>query len=360
MTTAALDPNVHLTYLAEGAANIVYRIHPPLITSIVNPTSPSTPPSTELESYGPSTPPPTEVPEPSSPDLYKGHLLRLRKSAASSVPVQESHVAFITKIAPLFPAESLVSQTLIVLPPGLLKRLNSELRGLDGVGTRATKRRGTYLDEEEEYGRLVGDMTGDGNGDGEGDCVALEFKPKWLVQSPTAPKEARRCRTCALSAMRIAASSRGTAWKGVCPLKLLAGNIESAREAVDIILKSRAADERVSTRLVEFICTNELVKKLRQLQEQWDRQGVLGRREVDEDLSMAMTVRDCTLFLKIPTNPTMPIEARLGDLDLKPTTREKLLYWQNIERRLIDEGWYTTTEKGPAMGRNHCRLAETC
>lgn len=47
----ALPQNTELTYLAEGAANIVYRI------SI----RPLTPEPTLLEQYGTGTPPPTEI-----------------------------------------------------------------------------------------------------------------------------------------------------------------------------------------------------------------------------------------------------------------------------------------------------------
>lgn len=63
-----------------------------------------------------------------------------------------------------------------------------------------------------------------------------------------------------------------------------------------------------------------------------------------------MTLRDCTCFLRIPgedddNDVDSPhrkkiVEARLGDLD-KKNGSAKLASWQALERRLIDEGFYT-------------------
>jgi len=44
-------------------------------------------------------------------------------------------------------------------------------------------------------------------------------------------------------------------------------------------------------------------------------------------------------------NRDCAIEARLGDLDLKSSAGEKAAYWRRLERSLIDEGWYTGTER---------------
>ena len=60
-TIPVLPANAELTYLGEGAANIVYRI------SIPQP-QPGTPQPTELEEYGEGTPPPSEI----EFDDYKG------------------------------------------------------------------------------------------------------------------------------------------------------------------------------------------------------------------------------------------------------------------------------------------------
>jgi inositol-pentakisphosphate 2-kinase len=41
-----------------------------------------------------------------------------------------------------------------------------------------------------------------------------------------------------------------------------------------------------------------------------------------------------------------PTEVRLGDLDLKTAAGGKEEYWLDIERRLIQEGWYTGEREG--------------
>jgi hypothetical protein len=56
------------------------------------------------------------------------------------------------------------------------------------------------------------------------------------------------------------------------------------------------------------------------------------------DLRVAMTLRDCSLFVNIPFNKDEDITARLGDLDLKSSL--KLETWRKKERKLIDGGWY--------------------
>jgi hypothetical protein len=61
----ALPQNTGLTYLAEGAANIVYRINIRLRTP-----KPRTPEPSVLEQYGPETPPPTDI-EPEDELEYK-------------------------------------------------------------------------------------------------------------------------------------------------------------------------------------------------------------------------------------------------------------------------------------------------
>lgn len=51
------------------------------------------------------------------------------------------------------------------------------------------------------------------------------------------------------------------------------------------------------------------------------------------------------------------IEARLGDLDLKTSYGKKAEYWRNLEKQLVDEGWYRATEKGSSAHENLCQLS---
>ena len=55
-----------------------------------------------------------------------------------------------------------------------------------------------------------------------------------------------------------------------------------------------------------------------------------------------MTLRDCTLYLRVPDDDTEEIESRIGDLDLK--SPNKAAYWKSVEQPLIDEGWYMGLE----------------
>jgi len=69
--------------------------------------------------------------------------------------------------------------------------------------------------------------------------------------------------------------------------------------------------------------------------------GILQASTKDEIMNVcrAMTLRDCTLFLR---RSNKGIEARLGDLDLKQPG--KAARWRLIEEGLIEEGWYANTE----------------
>lgn len=92
----------------------------------------------------------------------------------------------------------------------LNKRLpNPNAEASDWAG-RPVKARTRFLDTQERYGMLVEDMScgnylynDEVSDDPEEwrDMAAVEFKPKWLAQSPNAPKEWMLCRTCAVRAM---------------------------------------------------------------------------------------------------------------------------------------------------------------
>jgi inositol-pentakisphosphate 2-kinase len=61
--------------------------------------------------------------------------------------------------------------------------------------------------------------------------------------------------------------------------------------------------------------------------------------------------------MQIPLSGASEIEARLGDLDRKDSKGEKALYWKRTERQLIDEGWYTCTEKDNQAHENECFIS---
>ena len=341
MLTIGVDDGVQLMYLAEGAANVVYRIR-----SL--PLDPSTSADLSFESYGPNTPPPTDI-EPLHMDpRLEGKLVRLRKRTSSATPVAQSQNHFETMIKPLFPSENLVQQILFQPSRDLLKNCNARLRDMEKSRARPSKRHDVYLAEDEMHGMLVTDMSCSDDS-----FTFFEFKPKWLTQSPSAPPGSKRCRTCALRAM-----TKGSK-PGLCPLNLM----DDDRIVIAVCrimgldpkqLQNYSSSEKdMLGRIRDFLLRDSLLRRLRQLQMDKDPKGVLKSNLKSQDFLAAMTLRDCTLYLKVGQNS---IDARLGDLDLK-TGKGKAEYWKGLERELIEGGWYMATEKQKTVVENHCQLA---
>ena len=341
MLTIGLDDGVQLMYLAEGAANVVYRIRSP-------PLDPSTAADLSFETYGPNTPPPTDI-EPLHMDLgLEGKLVRLRKKTSSATPVAESQNHFETMIKPLFPSENLVLQTLFQPSRDLLKHYNANLREMENNGARPAKRHDVYLAEDEMHGMLVTDMSCSDDS-----SRFFEFKPKWLTQSPSAPPGSKRCRTCALRAMKKGSKL------GLCPLNLM--DKDKIVIAVCRIMgldpqrpqHYSGSEKDMLDRIRNFLLKDPLLRRLRQLQMDKDPKGVLKANLKSPDFLAAMTLRDCTLYLRVGQNS---LDARLGDLDLK-TGKGKAEYWKGLEKQLIEGGWYKATEKEKTVGENLCQLA---
>lgn len=285
-----------LEYLAEGGANIVYQI------SIPNK-------------------------EHTVPTKLNRKLLRLRKNVKHSQTAADQLAAFNKHFKPLFAAQHLVQHDLIRLDDGIVAALNDLLR----KRVRPSHRAQDFLAADEANGMLITDMT---PRTGE---QLLQIKPKWLLQSPSAPRNSRRCRTCALRAQRKAQKKATmTDEMGGCPLLLVGSGAASRRKAA-----SRITDD---PRLAFFLADEiqaDVLGILKDQQGKLDPQGALNVREVSAmfDLCKAMTLRDCTLFIK---RSRTTIEGRLGDLDFKPP--EKLPVWKRVESSLIEEGWYTNSE----------------
>ncbi|KAL2148209.1 hypothetical protein VTH82DRAFT_5982 [Thermothelomyces myriococcoides] len=338
---------------------------------------------------------PSIVPEPSVPELSLAEINECKfglvgegranvvfevfaepGSECSNV-FQEQQEYWETIVRPLFRSEDLVQQRLIKLDGReLATRLNHILeeeehsRRADFKGSRVA---------ETEYGMLVEDMRKRSPDD-----FTLEFKPKWLAQSPSAPASAIRCRNCAKAVLQhdtapIRYSSNGGSNSGsgrrrpkriLCPLDLLA--CADSPETVDDVLAhfsaaaAAAATDPVvdpsaaavpSDRFAHWLRTNDLLPRLRAVQLANDRGGALsvgsaaasfdnGNGDNEDEghdgnlsaagrLQLAMTLRDCSCFLRVPADPDSPVEAKLGDLD-KKNLAAKLRYWQQTEMRLIE------------------------
>ncbi|KAF1970979.1 hypothetical protein BU23DRAFT_197634 [Bimuria novae-zelandiae CBS 107.79] len=202
----------------------------------------------------------------------------------------------------------------------------------------------------EERGILLPDMSPE-----DGITFTIEIKPKWLTQSLDAPRDAYLCRTCALQAARLDAArkpERPVKRDYICPLVLAAGKAPAIeqwlREKTRSLDPSTAA--KIIARALPFFTTgpgHEILQHLRYLQ------SVVGTNVIrvtpphdDEGyrLRLSMTLRDCSLFVRIPFDESSPIEAKLGDLDFK--SLNKLVDWYKKEQVLGNGGWYLSRDSG--------------
>lgn len=284
-----------LEYLNEGGANFVFRILPGDDDAQI-------------------------------PSNLQGHLLRLRKDLPHVPSAKEQLSAFDDYFKPLFPPESVVQQRTIDLHHDLPASINAALSQIN----RPSHRLQDFLADGETHGLLVTDMT-----PRKGELL-LQVKPKWLEQSPTAPRDSKRCRTCALRAQRASKKVRtATDAQASCPLSLIS-NVSTERGSAAKVV---ADHPRFQKYLMDD--AQPLLRTLRDNQRKLDNKGALHATTPDEilDLCKAMTIRDCTLFLKLTGDS---IEARLADLDLKQP--EKVEQWRKVEASLIEQGWYTNAE----------------
>ncbi|KAI6246721.1 Inositol-pentakisphosphate 2-kinase [Erysiphe necator] len=341
--TIVLPAEVRLKYLNEGAANIVYNIC--FMPESDNPGKEITL-SSKINSLALKA----------EKSIYANKLLRLRKNLPTTCQVCISHSHWLNHIAPLFCPDEIVQQSLVAIKSsGIISCLNAELREWEqsaqrlGIKERPENRRGTYL-ADEEFGLLVTDMTPQTN------TILIEFKPKWLTQSLSAPSNSTRCRQCALRAY-VNSDSKNLeellpSPRVYCPLDLLSSDQKVIYHLALSLLPPPVEQEYVQ-RFVDWIQSSTLLHRLRELQIRFDRTGTLDLDPFDQNFLIAMTIRDCTVFLRISRSGEK-VEARIGDLDLKSTA--KISYWKQVENELINGGWYEGTEEKVHQQPNYCVL----
>ncbi|ELR08978.1 hypothetical protein GMDG_00596 [Pseudogymnoascus destructans 20631-21] len=324
--TLELPSNISATYLSEGAANVVYSINVP-------PQS-STPEHGDIKEKGEDT----------TPNPWHGKLLRFRKDLPTTTPTLDAHIAFRTSIAPLFPAEDLIDIRLVSLGSShLIQTLNATLRSAEQPSSstpRPVQRHGVYL-ADDQHALLITDMSPPTS------STLIQFKPKWLAPSPSAPPNSKRCRTCALHA------KRGISKPSFCPLDLISSSPADVRRAAALLLglpasaatAATASDStstqncssaaqngsaktatgsqngaqngtttatpkelQTLTRLTNWALTSPLLRHLRHIQTTFDPLGVshILRDSTSpsssslKGLQIAMTLRDVTVFLVLP------------------------------------------------------------
>jgi len=161
---------------------------------------------------------------------------------------------------------------MIELAPDLIPALNQTLREEaeaeehreDWAGRPIPVKKRRLLDEDERYGLLVEDMScgnylykhdqdSDEEADGAEkqrdldeewkDMATVEFKPKWLSQSPNAPNNWKLCRTCAIRLMNGKRSAPNEMGEGgedeYCPLDLASGDKDRIEAAVFAIVNTQ-------------------------------------------------------------------------------------------------------------------------
>ena len=231
--------------------------------------------------------------------------------------------------------------------------------------------------------------------------LALEFKPKWLAQSPIAPENARRCRSCAREARRnakiLAAAAAAAAESSssdeeavgghhkkeeeeeevqvtppVCRLGLVHDDLTVFNATVEALAPATwsQSDRR---RLAAALRHSGVLARLHELQVAGDPPpsppppagselgagSTLFERPSDAAFGLAMTLRDCSCFVLMAAadggegSGAEEAIIRLADVDKKNWVH-KQNYWQESHRRLVQEGWYAAQEDTPM--ETHCLL----
>jgi inositol-pentakisphosphate 2-kinase len=298
------------------------------------------------------------------PSRLRGKLLRLPKNLPHVLSADEQLQTFRRNFGNLFPIEHVITAELVHVDHSVVAALNNGLARMQS-STRPLHRLTDLLPDSDMAGQLITDMT---TAPGQ---TLVQLKPKWLHQSPNAPTNSRRCRTCALRALRAAKRERTASdAQEICPLALIHGDVRIRRRAFAQITADRKLREYLAVE------AQPLLRELRECQVDFDEAGVLGVESENaiKSLCKAMTLRDCTLYVRRngeqgsddesddenyaggskraddgaedgSSEEDLAIEARLGDLDLK--LPERLEYWKRTEQNLIDGGWYTNEENAP-------------
>ncbi|EKG15189.1 Inositol-pentakisphosphate 2-kinase [Macrophomina phaseolina MS6] len=299
-------------------------------------------------------------------------LLRLKKQMPFYQDDETTYSFYINTVADWIPPRHLVQQDLIELGQDIIQECNKELRLQEKAGKRDVNRHGKYLHTTSKA-LILRDM----ESHDPDKSLTLEFKPKWLWQSPHAPEGATRCRTCALRAKRNSEGMAESKTHGVqCPLSIATGEPSLVKDAIEKLVdnhenyvgcrppwlqKSRRSSTfplrkpapRSREDLIALLQNHfqvrpdgskgegyRVLEGLRNLQKMLDPRGILSHPgEPSDDFLLAMTLRDCSLYVQVHWD-TRQVESRLGDLDPKVAKGGKLEQWVATEKGLLDGNWY--------------------
>ncbi|KAH8737834.1 inositol-pentakisphosphate 2-kinase-domain-containing protein [Ilyonectria robusta] len=300
--------------IGEGAANAVFELALP-------------------EGYPPSS-------------EFKGWLLRVAKTPTNGAPPRYNYLKqqefYADKVKSHLKDHVIQQELVVVRDSDIVYELNAFLRRMDHQ--RKEKFRGSFI-AQTNWGFLVEDM----RPTDPTKSILIEFKPKWLNQSPTAPSGAIRCRQCAMELYNFVKDpslTRSVPETKPCPLVL-----DNPDAPLDISSPFRLAPQLAKLNSSTILSSlysaanHQVIQDLREVQKLADPHGPLNASKDDPMFNFAMTVRDCTCFVQIfpdkaHPGPEGPIRLRLGDFDFKDTS-VKFERWQAAERNLISSGCYT-------------------
>ncbi|KAM4054637.1 inositol-pentakisphosphate 2-kinase domain-containing protein [Hirsutella rhossiliensis] len=269
-----------------------------------------------------------------------GLLLRVAKVPSRNHAPTYNYLAqqrfYQTSIKPRL-GEYAVQQELVILhKSGIVDMLNRLLQDIDS--TRKKKFRGSLIGQT-DWGFLVQDM----RPQDPAECVLIEFKPKWLSQSPSAPKASVRCRQCATelrNLIRDPSGDRMLPEHKPCPLSLVNKDAPAQVSSPFRIAPHLARDGRSDhfRQVLGTIVNHPSIRDLKTQQDLLDKLGPLYAEPTDPFL-IAMTLRDCTCFAQIHRR-RQSVKIRMGDFDWKDPL-VKFDSWRRAEQELIDGGFYT-------------------
>ncbi|KAK9774304.1 putative Inositol-pentakisphosphate 2-kinase [Seiridium cardinale] len=291
--------NADFEYVAEGRANAVFKVVPR-----------------------------------QGDDYLAGWLLRVPKHVDGALPHSYEELQQFRErvVAPKVGTKHLVPQLLVRVPARATTAMNTE-RDL------RSRRKEASSSVAEGYAMLIQDM----NPLPWREDIGLEFKPKWLAQSPIAPPDATRCRTCAREAYRNGEKqAEGKTTKPpVCPLGLVASDSTVVLETIKLLTPNWSSSEQ--DRLQRAFSSSGIFQKLRDLQVQGDSGDTMFTNPQNENFGLAMTLRDCTCFVRMLRAGEGEVEIKLADVDRK-NWESKAEYWQHSHTNLVDNGYYHGTE----------------
>ncbi|RDA92976.1 hypothetical protein CP533_5547 [Ophiocordyceps camponoti-saundersi (nom. inval.)] len=269
-----------------------------------------------------------------------GLLLRVAKVPRRNSPLTYNYLVqqnfYQNSIRPLLDGYAVHQELVVIRKCGIVDKLNKLLQEIDS--SRKQKFRGSFVGQS-DWAFLVQDMRPAASEE----CFLIEFKPKWLCQSPSAPPAAIRCRQCAMELLNLVKNpERDLPETKPCPLALV--NPEAPPQAkrpfrIAPKLTSVDADDDDLRRALEAVADHPALHQLKMQQQRHDRLGPLGA-EPSNAFLVAMTLRDCTCFVQIPRRQQEPLVLRLGDFDWKDP-KVKFKGWRKAERDLIDGAFYT-------------------